>query len=259
MKLYKKKLLELTNAEWEGIGTWYEYLAKYKTFEKLKDIKTVLVAGLPQEYGLSVDMLIFALNSKLTVIDNRREKLNQFLKIAKKFKLDSNVKIVYTKDLTKYPFKNNSFDLVSNTEVIQRVEDTYEMIKEMERVSKKNIMVFVPNAYYYSHYIITKIKTFRMKDLVRSCNFHIIKKGYLDRPPWPAGISVSAEGISFEGGSKAKEKEEFEKQGIKESFFISLLKKIFTFLTPPLVSLEFLYPPPFRQLLSHMFYIHEVK
>ena len=89
--------------------------------------------------------------------------------------------------------------------------------------------------------------------MLKDCNFHVIKKGYLDRPPWPAGISVSAKGISFEGGSKAKEKEEFEKQGIKESFFISLLKKIFTFLTPLLVSIEFLYPPLFRQLL--LFYL----
>lgn len=255
----KKRLLKLTYAEWEGIGTWYEYLVKYKIFKKLKNIKTVLVAGLPQEYGLSTDMLLFALNSKVTIIDNRKEKLNQFLQIAKKFKLDSNIKLIYCKDLTKYPFKDNTFDLVSNTEVIQRVKNPKKMIKEMERVSKKHIMLFIPNAYYYSHYIITKIKTFKMKNILNVCNHKIVKKGYLDRPPWPAGIAVSASGISFSEGSKSKERKNFEKKGIKEGLIISSIKKIFTILTPTLVSLEFLYPPPLRQLLSHMFYIHEIK
>ena len=55
-----KKLLTLTFAEYEGIGTWYEYLVKYRLFKKLRNIKTVLLAGLPQEYGIAADMLLFA-------------------------------------------------------------------------------------------------------------------------------------------------------------------------------------------------------
>ena len=257
----KKKLLELTYAEWEGIGTWYEYLAKYKIFKKLKDIKTVLIAGLPQEYGVSADMLLFTKSAKVVVIDDRKEKLEEFLQIAKKLEYvdKKNLKIFHVKNLAKYPFQDNIFDLVSNTEVIQRITDYKEIIKEMERVSKKHVILFIPNAYYYAHYIITKIKTFKIKEIIKSCNLPIVKKDYLDRPPWPAGVAVSASGISFSKGSKAKDREKFEKEGVKENFIISFIKKIFIFLTPLLVSLEFLYPTPLKQILSHMFYIHMIK
>ena len=255
----EKKLLELTFKEWEGIGTWYEYLAKDKIFKELKDIKTVLVAGLPQEYGVSTDMLLFAEKSKLTVIDDRKHKLNQFKKIAKSFGVASNVRIVYCKNLSKYPFKDDSFDLVSNTEAIQRVKNFRYMIKEMERVSKKHIILFIPNAYYYSHYIITKIKTFKMKKLVKACNYPIIEKDYLDSPPWPAGIAVSPSKISFTRGSRANERRQSARNKVKDSFFISIIKKIFLFFTPALVFLESLYFPPLKEFLSHMFYIHMVK
>lgn len=255
----EKKLLDLTFKEWEGIGTWYEYLAKYKIFKKLKDIKTVLVAGLPQEYGLSTDMLLFAEYAKLTVIDDRKHKLNQFKQIAKSFGVASNVKTIYCKNLSKYPFKDDSFDLVSNTEAIQRVKNFEYMIKEMERVSKKHIILFIPNAYYYSHDIITKIKTFKMKKLVKACNYPIIEKNYLDRPPWPAGIAVSSSKISFTKGSKANERRQSANNKIKDSFFISIIKKVFIFFTPALVLLESLSFSPLKEFLSHMFYIHMVK
>jgi len=256
----EKKLLELTFAEFEGIGTWYEYLVKYKLFKKLKNINSVLLAGLPQEYGIASDILLFAIHgSKLTVIDDRKDKLNQFMKLAKKFKAEKNVKTIYHKNLEKFPFKDNTFDLVTNTETIQRVNNFKKMIKEMERTTKKHVFLFVPNAYYYSHYIITKIKTFKMNKIIKHCNLEIKNKDYLDRPPWPAGINVSAGGISFTQGSKSNQRENFEAKGIKESFFISSLKTIFIFLTPALVLLESFYPPPLKELLSHMFFVHMVK
>ncbi len=255
----EKKLLDLTFKEWEGIGTWYEYLVKYKIFRKLKGVRTVLVAGLPQEYGLSTDMLLFAEYAKLTVVDDRKHKLNQFKKIAKSFGVASNVRTVYCKNLSKYPFKDNSFDLVSNTEAIQRVKNFEYMIKEMERVSKKHIILFIPNAYYYSHYLITKIKTFKLKNVEKLCKYKVIDKGYLDRPPWPAGIAVSSSKISFTKGSKADERKKELENKVKDSFFIFIIKKIFIFFTPALVFIEKIYPSPLKEILSHMFYIHMVK
>lgn len=255
----EQKLLDLTFAEWEGVGTWYEYLVKYRIFKKLKNIKTVLVAGLPQEYGISADMLLFAKYAKLTVIDDRKDKLEQFKKLAKDFGFSKNVIIKQVKSLTKLPFKDNNFDLVSNTEVIQRLKNPKEIIREMERVSKKHIMVFVPNAYYYSHYIITKIGTFKMKDIIKACNYPLKAKGYLDRPPWPAGVAVSATGFSFTEGSKAKERKDQNQKGQKESFFVKLIKDFFLFSTPALAFSEVLYPTPLRELLSHMFFVHTQK
>ncbi|MGV8151631.1 MAG: methyltransferase domain-containing protein [Candidatus Nanoarchaeia archaeon] len=251
----QRLLLDLTYAEYEGIGTWYEYLVKLRVFKKLKNIKTVLVAGLPEEYGVSSDMIVFAKDSKLTIVDNRKEKLNEFVSIAKKFNLHKNIKTVLVKDIEKLPFKDNSFDLVTSTEAIQRAKDYKKYIKELERTSKKDVIVFVPNSYYYSHYIITKIKTIKLRDVLNSTSFRVIKKAYLDRPPWPAGVSVSSK-IEFSKGSKAKLRQDLQKKGQKDSPFISLVKKIFLAITPALAMTEIFYTSPLREFLSHMFFVH---
>ncbi|HTY44207.1 MAG TPA: methyltransferase domain-containing protein [Patescibacteria group bacterium] len=255
----EKKLLELTLAEYEGIGTWYEYLVKYRIFRKLKNINSVLLAGLPEEYGLASDILLFAIHGiKVTVIDDRKEKIDEFMNLAEKFGMKENITVKLLKDFKKLPFKENSFDLVTNTEAIQRIPDCKNFIREMERVSGKHVIIFSPNGYYYSHYLITKIKTFRMKEFVSACSLKIAGKNYLDRPPWPAGVAVSSN-ISFTQGSKAKERLELQKQGKKDSFFISTTKKIFTFFTPALALSEIFYPSPLKEFLSHMFFIHMIK
>ncbi len=256
----KKILLQLTFAEYEGIGTWYEYLAKYKHFKKLKEIKNILIAGLPQEYGISSEMILFSINGcNITVLDNRKNKLESFKKIAEKFNVADKIKLVYSENLEKFPFKDNSFDLVLNTEVIQRVNNHKKMVQEMERVSSKHIFVFASNAYYYAHYLITKIKTFKLKELKKYCSLKIIDSGYLDRPPWPAGVAISSSKISFTEGSKSKERETYEKENKKDNFLISLIKNIFISITPSLVVLESLCPSPFREMFSHICYVHLIK
>lgn len=258
----RKKLLELTYAEYEGIGTWYEYLAKYRIFKRLKlgNAKKILLAGLPQEYGVAADILLFAMHGfEITVIDDRVEKLKEFKRIAEEFSVNEKIKLVCSKKMKKFPFEDNSFDLVTDTEAIQRAGNYKEMIKEMERVSNKHVILFVPNAYYYSHYIITKIKTFKLREIAKLCSLKIISKGYVDRPPWPAGVAVSSSNISFTKGSKATERKQSEENKVKDNAVISIIKKIFLFLTPALVLSEIFYPSPLRELLSHMFYVHSIK
>jgi hypothetical protein len=254
----EKILLDLTYAEYEGIGTWYEYLAKSRVFKKIAP-KTVLLAGLPQEYGLASDILLFAMKgSSVTVIDDREDKLEEFVNLAKKFKI-KNIKKVLLKDFLKFPFENDSFDLVTNTEALQRAKDPKKMILEMERVSKKHVFVFAPNSYYYAHYLITKIGTFKLSQLIDYSNLKIEGKGYVDKPPWPAGVAISSSKISFTQGSKAQERKKSEATNKKDNLLISLIKSTFILFTPILVRLDALYLPPLRELLSHMCYVHLVK
>src|SRR5260370_7161182 len=59
-----KSLYRLAFAEGEGIGTAYEYFAKRLVLSKWLDgharAKRVLIAGLPQKYGSSLDFLLIA-------------------------------------------------------------------------------------------------------------------------------------------------------------------------------------------------------
>jgi hypothetical protein len=69
--------LRLALAEGEGVGTAYEYFAKRLALGRwLKQVGRpvrMLVAGLPQKYGSSLDFLLLAeeLGAEVTVVDER--------------------------------------------------------------------------------------------------------------------------------------------------------------------------------------------
>ena len=88
-----KELYVLALAEGEGVGTAYEYFAKRLTLARwLKGGKrpsSILIAGLPQKYGTSLDFLQLAdeLGAAVTIADERPfalEKLQGALQAAQK-------------------------------------------------------------------------------------------------------------------------------------------------------------------------------
>lgn len=232
-----KLFLNLSEIESGGLGIWYEYLSKYKIISKIKDLKSVLVCGLPEKYSIGLDTLYFLTkNKELFVIDERPDILNKYKKFAKKF-TNKKFRTKIVKNLSKLPFKSNSFDLVISTEVLQRYEDHEKITREMERVSKKYVLCFVPNYYCYAHPKISKLNSLKFKDIKLR---KITKKGYIDIAPWPAGIKL-------------------QKNGKKEGMHIKLIKFIMNLLIPLLVKFEFVYIPPIRQYLAHMIYIKAQK
>jgi hypothetical protein len=87
-----KSLYALALAEGEGVGTAYEYYAKRLTLARwLKQVGRpvrMLVAGLPQKYGSSLDFLLLAeeLGVAVTVVDERPfalDKLQSSLEAAR--------------------------------------------------------------------------------------------------------------------------------------------------------------------------------
>ena len=78
-----KSLYAPALAEGEGVGTAYEYyvkrLAIRKFLKKIRNPKTILIAGLPQKYGTSLDFFLLAheVGAKLFVIDDRLEHLEK--------------------------------------------------------------------------------------------------------------------------------------------------------------------------------------
>src|SRR5262245_1728914 len=84
-----RSLYPLALAEGEGIGTAYEYFAKRLTLTRwlasLPRPRSVLIAGLPEKYGSSLDFFLLANElgvAKAVIIDDRGpalEKLKQSL------------------------------------------------------------------------------------------------------------------------------------------------------------------------------------
>ena len=57
-----KSLYAINLVEGEGLGTAYEYYAKFRKLENfinsIKKPKRILIAGLPEKYGLSMDFFL---------------------------------------------------------------------------------------------------------------------------------------------------------------------------------------------------------
>jgi ubiquinone/menaquinone biosynthesis C-methylase UbiE len=52
-------------------------------------------------------------------------------------------------DISNLPFKNSSFDMVLAIEIIEHLPDLESAINEMKRVTKKNVIITVPNDPYF--------------------------------------------------------------------------------------------------------------
>ena len=78
-----KDLYALALAEGEGMGTAYEYYAKRLALGRWLKARprpaSILVAGLPEKYGASLDFLLLAgeLGAAVTVVDDRPAALDR--------------------------------------------------------------------------------------------------------------------------------------------------------------------------------------
>jgi len=70
------------------------------------------------------------------------EYLEEAIELGKK--LDPTM-VIKKGDIYKLPYKDNTFDLVLCTEVLEHLERPYDAVAELKRVSKKFILFSVPN------------------------------------------------------------------------------------------------------------------
>jgi len=52
-------------------------------------------------------------------------------------------------DVTQLPFKDNSFDVVVASEIIEHIHCTEAALEEIKRVARKNVVITVPNEPYF--------------------------------------------------------------------------------------------------------------
>ena len=64
-------------------------------------------------------------------------------------------------DIYKLPYKNNSFDLVVATEVLEHLEDPKKAYRELLRVSRKYVLLSVPNEPFFTWQRIARLQNVR--------------------------------------------------------------------------------------------------
>jgi SAM-dependent methyltransferase len=113
---------------WKSLNNLKSYISYYNQLNEIHNThpKTVLEIGVGNKL---VYNHLKEIGIKVTSLD-----------------INKNLKPDYIGDIRKLPFKNNSFDTVCAFEVLEHIpfEDFENSLKELKRVSKKNVIISIP-------------------------------------------------------------------------------------------------------------------
>lgn len=188
-------------AEGEGIGTAYEYFAKRRVMAPLlrglSPGARIVVAGLPQRYGTSLDFVLAAAahGANIMIVDERPAAIERsrgaldILSGTSSHRAPLRVEyLVRSLD----DFAASTADLVLSCEVLQRVSppERAEFVRKLRGMAPRGA-IFVPNSANRAHLEISGLDGFDEAGLRA-----VVGKGteidFVDMPPFPPGISQSA-------------------------------------------------------------------
>ena len=209
-----KALYALALAEGEGMGTAYEYYAKRlilgRWLAERPRPASILIAGLPQKYGASLDFLLLAgeLGATVTVVDERPAALARLeralgaaaggLPLARPA-----VALVALPDL---PGLHGRFDLALSSEVLQRLDPAGRAAYVTAlRARAAAVALFAPNADNPAHTGRSGLAGLTLAELRALLSEtapsplavggrpSAVVSAYVDMPPFPPGITRSDE------------------------------------------------------------------
>lgn len=209
-----KALYTLALAEGEGMGTAYEYYAKRLILGRWLAARprpaSILIAGLPQKYGASLDFLLLAgeLGAAVTVVDERPAALARLERAlgatAGGLPLPRPaVALVALPDLSGL---QGRYDLALSSEVLQRLSpDGRAAYGAALRARAAAVALFAPNADNPAHTGRSGLAGLRLGEMravlseaapppvTVSGRPPAVVSGYVDMPPFPPGITRSDE------------------------------------------------------------------
>ncbi len=197
-----KDLYAYALVEGEGVGTAYEYAAKARFAGSLvrksgDRVPRVLIAGLPEKYGASLDFALLAsrAGAELRIVDERAEAI-----VRAERSIDSMKRLGYLRALPVVFQRLGSLDEIGtlephdvalSCEVIQRVPvpARARFAAQIRAVAPRGA-VFVPNSENSAHLKISGLAGLSLREL-RDL-FGGARLAYVDMPPFPPGISRTA-------------------------------------------------------------------
>lgn len=186
--LSMKKLYEIALIEKEGLGTAYEYYVKFRILRryfKNNNFKSILILGLPEKYGFSMDFVLFSHDKGIVpdIYDNRQDKIGLHREIMSQV----NQNIDFDLDVNYIDSVSKKYDLVLSCEFFQRLsrKERIEFSNKISTLCKRHA-IFVPNRLNKSHVGLSGLNSISKSEM----KFMFGKKGiigYVDAPPFPPG------------------------------------------------------------------------
>ena len=204
-----KALYPLALAEGEGVGTAYEYVAKRLVLGRwLSDAprpRSLLVAGLPEKYGAGLDWMVLAQEWGIRpiIVDDRPAALAHFaaaVRAAQAVGLLPGLAYdtALVSDLSALTELDGTFDLAVASEVVQRIsaEKRPVYLQTIARLAAR-FALFLPNGDNRAHTTLSGLNGLRLAEwrilLEQRPTEESWRVGYVDLPPFPPGVTRSAE------------------------------------------------------------------
>ncbi len=193
-------------AEGEGMGTAYEYYVKRRVLSPFlatsNPPKTILIAGLPQKYGASLDFMLLATEwgAAVTVVDDRPQALERLqTSLAALEKMAGAPRMrppaaMLLADVGTLASVSGRFDLALSSEVLQRLsaESRASYVARLRQLCGA-LAMFCPNADNEAHNSRSGLGGLSLEEMSRLMADGRAAVDYIDMPPFPPGITRSAE------------------------------------------------------------------
>ena len=197
-----KDLYAYALSEGEGVGTAYEYYVKRRVMGPLLPMlrpgARVLIAGLPEKYGTSLDFVLLGWErgARLLIVDDRSEALERARRALGKQKDAgrlAGVQVEYRQlgsmlELSDLPLA----DVVLSCEVVQRLPeaDRAAYVRALRTCARAGAL-FVPNSENGSHLKISGLSGLDRATVRALVGADVRDVGYTDLPPFPPGVTRS--------------------------------------------------------------------
>ena len=196
----------LAMAEGEGVGTAFEYAAKREALRKwgvAQPAGRLLIAGLPEIYGSSLDY--FSLGAELglpvIVVDDRPELLSKAVQALDRTRQegqlpDLQANFLQVDDISHLNTLQGSFGWCICNEVLQRLDaaEQQRYVRELSRLAPL-VTLFAPNGDNAAHTNLSGLDGLTLAAMGRLLELLDGKRtasGYCDMPPFPPGTTRSA-------------------------------------------------------------------
>jgi len=186
----------------EGLGSSYERILVNNLLQELikefgiTSILEVPVFGFTGISGIN-SMGLAKMGLKICLVDNNPERITFIKNIWQETTLKAD--IFCCDSFSELPFSENSFDLSWNYASLWFVDDLTNFLNELNRLTTKLIVIFVPNRTglgylsqkYFSGAEFVKYlneKAIIPKNIIRIMNknqWKLVRRGFIDNPPWP--------------------------------------------------------------------------
>ena len=185
----------------EGLGTTYERFILHRYFEEIKErysVKSLIEVPSFGMTGISgINSLWWAKNGVVpVVIDTDSRRIQMAEKVWHNLHLDVQFRLV--DQYRQLPFEDQIFDMGWNFAGLWFVPDLGDFFNELDRLVKKVLFICVPNQNGLGYKLRELFGKAEISGFFpQNCNpdtflpllsrlgWRLMKKGYLDIPPWP--------------------------------------------------------------------------